>query len=685
MPEIERLEQLLQNTINLHDREAMWKSVRSILAHGPKEQVSRSTGLALGYVQSGKTTSITALAAAAADDGYKVIVALLGTTNLLLEQNRIRLENALQITTRKDYKWTSIVNPGTTILGNRLVDYVKQDLVCLTPLLKNAGRIRSVAKQLQKLPEGTKVLIIDDEADQASLNTSRDAESKTYAAIKALRSAVPNHLYIQYTATPYAPLLLESVDALSPEFVEFLMPGKGYTGGKEFFIDNAHRVVRNIPMLDEQSTKNAPIDLPESLVKALASYFAGASLLLGNAQAQPPVSMLVHSTARNDVQAKYEHLIRRQKDKWQRSLDKNRFTSIPELILNERDRLIQNGAIDVTDQTFLSKLIYAMEKVSIWLVNSTAEVNRIDWHVSPVHILIGGNKLDRGFTVEGLTVTYMNRPRSPQIDTLEQRARAFGYRGDLLPYCQFFASIKTIRSLTEIVNTEEDLRMRLREHVEGGGSVQSWAEEIGLLIGKEMVPTRASVVHSLSDLALGWHQMRTPSTNSSDTEWNRKLLENIGLYAAPLNTYGSQEYRTLTITDENDIRDLIQNWRCAEFSPGWLQEEFAKAITRAFAYTKKVTIVLMENNGQPRVRRWRSDSNTVIDQLFQGENATEGSPNYYPGDRWILNIDQNPNQVILQVHRLVVKDHSNLGELLALALYIGTKTRKIVRKEFQIK
>ena len=95
------------------------------------------------------------------------------------------------------------------------------------------------------------------------------------------------------------------------------------------------------------------------------------------------------------------------------------------------------------DATFVHKLKVVISEAMTWLVNSTADVNKVDWHVSPIHILVGGNKLDRGFTVEGLTVTYMNRPASPQVDTLEQRARAFGYRGDLLPYCQFFASKKT--------------------------------------------------------------------------------------------------------------------------------------------------------------------------------------------------------------------------------------------------
>ena len=114
MSEIERLDEVLASSIDDETRAGIWESVRAILEQGPAEGTStQSTVLALGYVQSGKTTSITALAAAAADAGYQVIVALLGSTNLLLDQNRERLEASLGITTRSDYVWISETNPAT--------------------------------------------------------------------------------------------------------------------------------------------------------------------------------------------------------------------------------------------------------------------------------------------------------------------------------------------------------------------------------------------------------------------------------------------------------------------------------------------------------------------------------------------------------------------------------------------
>ncbi len=682
MSEIERLDNVLSSAIDDETRAGIWASAQSILEQGPTEESTfQSTVLALGYVQSGKTTSITALAAAAADAGYQVIVALLGSTNLLLDQNSDRLEASLGITTRSDYVWISETNPATDAAGKKLRRFVDMGRVCLVPVLKHAGRIRAVAKQMAKIPDDVRVLIIDDEADQASLNTKKDAESSTYAAIRELRKAVPRHLYVQYTATPYAPLLLDAADILSPQHVEFLTPGKGYTGGKQFFIDNAHRVVRNVPLLDEQASKTPPLQLQKSLHQALSAFLAGSALLLLHDAASPPISMLVHSTARNDVQARYEFLIRRQIEQWKKTVVSGDIGSVPDSILEERRRIVENGAKDVEDGAFVEKLKAVLSEAMTWLVNSTADVNKVDWHVSPIHVLVGGNKLDRGFTVEGLTVTYMNRPASPQVDTLEQRARAFGYRSDLLPYCQFFASKKTIRSLTEVVHTEEDLRARLRDHVESGGSVHSWAREIGLMLPDGMTPTRSSVVTALSTMGLGWHQMRAPSRLDEDTAHNSALLEKIGLLSAPRVPQGRLAFRTIYLDSYEPLDTLLREWARPDYSPGWLHDEFVDAVSRGFAHLKKATVMLMEDGAAPRKRKWSGELGFV--NLFQGRDLKpQANGDFYPGDRLVENLEEEPNQIVIQVHRTVVRDHEADGEVLALAAYLGSGL--VVRKESNV-
>lgn len=406
-----------------------------MLAQGPQDPAGKdaTTYLALGFVQSGKTTSITAIIAAGADEGYRVVIALMGATNLLLEQNRQRLEKALGIGERQDYVWVVESNPSGSAAAKRLDDWLRRDRVVLIPVLKHAGRIRAVASCLQRMQAtNVPVLIVDDEADQASLNTmGASAESRTYEAIRGLRESVSRHLYVQYTATPYAPLLLEADDLLSPQHVEFLQPGPGYTGGREFFVDSADRVVRDVPSFDEQASKNPPLELPKSLVSAFSNYLVGAALLLTHEPAGAPVSMLVHSTARNDVQARYEFLLQRQLAAWRRSAEEaGSWDDLPSVIDQERAKLVESGALDVDNAKLLPSLRFALREATLWLINSASELNKVDWTKAPLHVLVGGNKLDRGFTVEGLTVTYMNRPTTVQVDTLEQRARAFGYRRD---------------------------------------------------------------------------------------------------------------------------------------------------------------------------------------------------------------------------------------------------------------
>ena len=190
------------------------------------------------------------------------------------------------------------------------------------------------------------------------------------------------------------------------------------------------------------------------------------------------------------------------------------------------------GAETPDPDELLNSLRRAVREATCWLVNSESALKSIEWNVTPVHILIGGNKLDRGFTVEGLTVTYMNRPTSPQIDTLEQRARAFGYRAEFFPYCQFFATPRTLKVLREIVFTEYDLRAQLRDVLDAGGTVHDWASDVGLILPQGAKPTRSSVIGALQSFnssGSGWHSLRRPSFQLDHLVFNESLVDQIGV------------------------------------------------------------------------------------------------------------------------------------------------------------
>lgn len=684
--EQEIVDSLFANSLGEIERQRLWKSAANILSHRPAG--GKSTGLALGYVQSGKTTQMIALTAAAHDAGYRVVVALLGSTNLLLDQNSHRFEENLQIGKRDDFRWVSMVNPKGRSGISKISENLEKGRTVLIPVLKHKGRITQLAEvlkecRLREIP----VLILDDEADQASLNSevNQDAESKVYEAIGLLREAAPQHLYVQFTATPYAQLLLEPDDRLALDFVEFLTPGRGYVGGREFFVDNAETVIRSIPIMDEQSSSTKLIDLPGSLKSATANFVAGCALLLVNDPTAKTISMLVHSTHKNKIQSVYHYLIKNLIRNWRDNIQGD-FANLPAIVLQERERLVANGAVNISDELFLEKVEYVLREAILWLVNSASDVKMINWLEGPIHILVGGNKLDRGFTVEGLTVSYMNRPTTDQIDTLEQRARAFGYRNDLLPYCQFFATLATVRMLRGIVHTEYDLRGRLEDWISLGNSPKDWSREIGLLLPIGGKPTRSAVIKAITTFnnGGGWHQLRMPSISDRALLRNKKLIEDLGILNAERRDFGRLQHRTLELDSEFLMNNLLSKWEWDGFSPGWEHEHILQLFEslgprHVSENSALVTVTLMqyESEDRPREREWRTDTGFV--NLFQGRDSGyvgNSTPDKYPGDRFVPNIEQKSNSLAIQIHRIKPKN-LDIAEIYTLAIYLGDA--KIVR------
>jgi hypothetical protein len=353
-------------------------------------------------------------------------------------------------------------------------------------------------------------------------------------------------------------------------------------------------------------------------------------------------------------------------------------SDVPSVILEERSALVAAGARNTDDPNFLGRLKFVLNEALVSLVNSSEEMNKVNWNVSPIHILVGGNKLDRGFTVEGLTVTYMNRKPSKQIDTLEQRARAFGYRGDLLPYCQFFASQRTVKILRDVVFTEYDLRSRLRDHIDDGGSVDTWAREIGLLLPEGAVATRASVVTELSRMFYGWKSLRSPDLSVEAITHNSDLLDEIGLFTAPELNYGTRrQFRTVEVSVEFAINELMNKWKGPLYGADWRQEQIIEAMERFPDRSQLVPIVLMQEAGsRPRIRSW--DPMTGFVNLFQGrDNTARGGSVSYPGDRAIPGVESNPDKLAIQVHRVQRRGYGDPSNLFTLAVYLGD--RQVIR------
>ena len=393
--------------------------------------------------------------------------------------------------------------------------------------------------------------------------------------------------------------------------------------------------------------------------------------------------MLVHSTQRNDVQARYHFLLQRLVRRWAEVAgDATDVLELPPEVRDERGRITSLGAADLADAAFLDRVRLVLNETTLWLVNSASDVNKVDWRVAPVHVLVGGNKLDRGFTVEGLTVTYMNRPPSDQVDTLEQRARAFGYRSDLLPYCQFFATPRTLTVLRETVDTEYDLRANLRDWLAEGHDVSTWARQIGLLLPQGMRPSRQNVLTALSQFneRPGWHQLRRPSLDKTTRIDNEKLVEDLGLTCAAREDYGRLSHPTLWLPLAEVVERLVRPWAGIGVgtSPGWRHLDLLNLLDRLPDQGSAVPLILMEHpDGGPRAREWDPELGFV--NLMQGSDPVrKASQPWYPGDRAIGGVVEDSERVVIQVHRVTSSQPGLVPELFTLAIHAGR--RGVIRK-----
>ena len=191
--------------------------------HPPANPPGRRTGLVVGYVQSGKTMSFETVIALARDNGYGLVIVLAGTKNTLRSQSEDRLKKDLGLANGSDH-WHHFSNPTKKLrsqIEGRIDDWRKKHTrkSLLFTVLKHGGHLDKLTDVLGSVNlADVPTLIVDDESDQASLNTNASrirmnrvpttAMSTTYERILGLRGVLPHHSYLQYTATPQANLLL---------------------------------------------------------------------------------------------------------------------------------------------------------------------------------------------------------------------------------------------------------------------------------------------------------------------------------------------------------------------------------------------------------------------------------------------------------------------------------------------
>jgi len=456
-------------------------------------------GLLLGRVQSGKTTAMLLFAAAARDRGEKAVVILLGTTNILYKQNRDRLDKAFGLNTGQS-EW-AVLDPKALATAEPFArKTIASGRTLLIPILKHYKWIQRTAELIAELNIGTKLTVIDDESDIASLGDGSSGEDAppTNAALRNLLGTTNEGIYVHVTATPYAPLLLSPSDRLAPAEFALLDPGEGYIGSQQFFIDGTAAMRRPVS-IDEISQVSIGRTAP-ALATALGIFVAVSIKAKIENPEMRATSMLIHPSSSVVVHRKVFRAIEQLKNEWMKALANDQ---IP--------RDLETGcAIAGLSTPKPPRLRTQLSIIKSHIVNADG-TDEISWDSSPAHILIGGNKLSRGFTVEGLTVTFVARKPSQQADTMLQRARFYGYRIGLGGLMHLFASRASMETWKQAALMEKQLWDRLYEIRNSNGSVADLRRVVN---SGASVAATANVAGNGSRLKRSpWYPARPPVSN----------------------------------------------------------------------------------------------------------------------------------------------------------------------------
>ena len=523
-------ERTLGSGIKEHEWENMKDEAVSILSKcvPPDAPPKPETGLVIGYIQSGKTLSFTTVAALARENNYQMIIVIAGTSLNLLGQSTNRLEEDLNLLTRSGREWqhfksNELSRGDYTTIANALDEWENPTIpkhrrrTVLITTMKQHQHLDKLAYLLSKIELlEVPTLVIDDEADQASLNTKvrKGGTSTTYQRILSLREHLPHHTFLQYTATPQAPLLINLIDVLSPNFVEVISPGSGYKGGKAFFIGTPDRVC-TIPD-DEIPTEDQPLDAPpESLLEAMRIFFLGVSAGEILDEGDGNRSMMVHPSHKTIGHKQYLRWIEQIKKNWLLVLEEDGMDR-EDLLEQFRSsyKNLQNTSPNLPSFKDLSVLLpYVLRDTELHEVNSTSNrAERIPWSRKYSHILVGGQAMDRGFTVEGITVTYMPRGAGlGHADTIQQRARFFGYKESYFGYCRVFLEDRVRVAYRDYVLHEQNIRESLIDHNKTGKPLDDWKRTF--FLRRNLNPTRPNIIdidYSRGNFGSQWYTPRAP-------------------------------------------------------------------------------------------------------------------------------------------------------------------------------
>lgn len=669
-----------------------------------------NTGLVLGRVQSGKTSSFTAVSALAHDNGFKMIIVIAGTSHLLVEQTTERLEKDLGLTEQNAFhRWTMCIlssrdsakeAAGAAGLKVR-VRAIAQDPnplwagIPIVIVMKNKTPLTKLNKLFKELTDIDGVdfanfptLIIDDEAHMHSPNVGEEeVPSVIYECIRKLAANFPNRSILQYTATPQANLLMEIANEMSPDFVRILEPGNGYVGGKELFVAPPNPHVRSLNIIDYPNNPSKTDTPPQSLVNAVANFLLVCAIDFKISNVANSRSMLIHSDQKTTIHIVYEHWVTTLIESW-KGLFADPAFNLPKFFSDELEDLKKTNSRIESHQLTLADLkpiiVQIINAIRIQSVNHKSDVGKVNYNLAPYWIINGGNILGVGYTIEGLVTTHMIRkPGQGMADTIQQRGRFFGYLNNRFNEVRVFIIDTMAQRFIDYSIHEEGLRNSLAKYDSSKPTydnvskpkLKEWKR--AFYLDPAMIPTRKKAQRLMLERANidkdGWiSQKFLPNFSGADAE-NLDLFK---VFEAAINSdpnlrwYRSDQWGGNPMGESNvhleakvPAAKLIEYLTRSEFDAhdnGDINSA-CLAIEENLDDLKKdlVQVYLIARGNNINYTRKRTVPTSGKVELFQGHGGK--AVGAYVGDRKVF----HPSMVSVQIHILDIyptDDHSGIPQ-----------------------
>lgn len=536
-------------------------------------------GLVVGHVQSGKTANYSGVICKAADYGYRFIVVLAGMQEDLRAQTQERIEEGFVGSTSDKEAKDPVIGVGRLGLERRpftltsrsddfrviharltmSIQSLKEPLVLV--MKKNSKVLANLVEWLKtknKDPSGrisgTPMLLIDDEADNASVNTSTSADNPTSinARIRELLALFDKNVYLGYTATPFANIFIdpESVDAMDREdlfprdFIVSLDAPTNYVSAARLFGTDGDLADSLIEVTDHEACLPAKHKiswrvpaLPASFKEAVATFLLARAVRCSRGNGTSHSSMLINVSRFNDVQTQVTGLVKGEVVRFLEGCQGH--AALPEAkalrdpTMAELRRVWDDqfaGNVPETWSEIQVRLREAVGPVEVRKINSKS-ADTLDYkrneHTGLHVIAVGGFALSRGFTLEGLTVSYFLR-NSMMYDTLLQMGRWFGYRDGYADLCRVYMTDDAIGWYSHISEAIDELRDEFkrmerarRTPREFGLRVRSDPESL-IITARNKMRTGKPVRHSIS---LGGTLIETTALRKDALDHNRRLAE----------------------------------------------------------------------------------------------------------------------------------------------------------------